>query len=338
MASFNTYTGNGVTTNYAVSFQYIDQDHVKASLNGVETEDWTWLTSSSIQFDTAPGDGVTVTIFRETPRSAPLVDFSNGSALLEADLDLASLQALYVAEEAYDGDALTPEELAAAEENMADLLAAAEAAAVVAQDAADQAVGGISGLNTDVFSFTGDGVTTVFDIGHDIDVPARIHWFEDGIWQHPGVDFTVSGTEVTRTTAPADGAVICGVFIGGVEGPEGPEGADGEDGGPVPVGGTTGQVLVKQSNDDGDVDWEDTAPVAIVARRFSDVGDGVTTAFDLDVLIPEGTDPIDADALLLWFEDGVIQRHTTDFTVSGTTVTRTTAPVNGAVITGWLLQ
>jgi hypothetical protein len=43
----------------------------------------------------------------------------------------------------------------------------------------------------------------------------------------------------------------------GAPGAPGAPGADGADGGPVPVGGTTGQLLAKVSDVDGDVVWED---------------------------------------------------------------------------------
>lgn len=64
-----------------------------------------------------------------------------------------------------------------------------------------------------------------------------------------------------------------------------------------------------------------------VKHKFTATGDGATTAFDLTVPLFDAGD-------VLWFEDGVAQRPDTDYTVSGTTVTRTTAPLSGAVIHG----
>lgn len=80
-------------------------------------------------------------------------------------------------------------------------------------------VGKSAGSVFSAFSFTGDGSTTAFDLTDDIPSLTSISdadtvmWFEDGIWQRPGADFTISGTVVTRTTAPANGAVIAGVLI-----------------------------------------------------------------------------------------------------------------------------
>jgi len=102
MASFNSYTGNGSTTNRAITFPYIDQSHVHVYLDGVESEDWTWFDSSTIQFNTAPANGVAILIQRETPVSERLAEFTNGEALLDEELNVSSLQSLYAAEEAKD--------------------------------------------------------------------------------------------------------------------------------------------------------------------------------------------------------------------------------------------
>src|SRR3990167_4145569 len=73
------------------------------------------------------------------------------------------------------------------------------------------AVGGFAGATG---TATGDGVTTAFNIGITIGAAASLLWIEDGIPQNPGTDYTVSGTTVTRTTAPADGAEIFWVLFG----------------------------------------------------------------------------------------------------------------------------
>ena len=73
------------------------------------------------------------------------------------------------------------------------------------------AVGGFAGASG---TATGDGVTTTFNLGFTIGAAASLLWVEDGIVQTPGVDYTVSGTTATRTTAPADDAVISWVLFG----------------------------------------------------------------------------------------------------------------------------
>lgn len=57
-------------------------------------------------------------------------------------------------------------------------------------------------------SFTGDGVTTAFNLGFTIADPARVLWTENGTIKFPTVDYTVSGTTLTRLAAPGGGVTI----------------------------------------------------------------------------------------------------------------------------------
>jgi hypothetical protein len=80
-----------------------------------------------------------------------------------------------------------------------------------------------SGMAPQSFAFTGDGVETDFDLADEIPGLGaitdanRIMWFEGGLYQRPGVDFTVSGTVVTRGTAPLEDISIFGVVMRAVE-------------------------------------------------------------------------------------------------------------------------
>lgn len=96
-----TYTGNGSTTSYAIPFSYIDSSHVKAYINGTLTSAFTVSTSTLI-FTSAPANGATIRIQRETPIDVRLVDFADGSVLTEADLDRSANQSFYVAQEITD--------------------------------------------------------------------------------------------------------------------------------------------------------------------------------------------------------------------------------------------
>ena len=99
-----TYTGNGSTVAYAIPFSYIDSTHIKAYLNGTITSAFT-VSTSTLTFTTAPANGVTIRIERQTPIDARLVDFSDGSVLTEADLDRSANQNFYVAQEITDDQA-----------------------------------------------------------------------------------------------------------------------------------------------------------------------------------------------------------------------------------------
>lgn len=101
--SYVRYTGNGTTQNYTFSFPYINQDHIKVRVNGVITTAWSLLSSSTVQFTAAPASGAILEIRRETPKDSAIVNFTDGSVLLERDLDLLATYDLYLAQETKDG-------------------------------------------------------------------------------------------------------------------------------------------------------------------------------------------------------------------------------------------
>ena len=98
-----TYTATGGESNYAFSFTYLNSDHVKLYLDGVEDTNATFPTASSITASAGnPAVNTAVLIIRETPRTALLTTISNSGSIRNSDLNNQSLQALYVAEEARD--------------------------------------------------------------------------------------------------------------------------------------------------------------------------------------------------------------------------------------------
>jgi hypothetical protein len=96
-----TYTGNGSTTSFAIPFPFLDGSHVKAYINGTLNTNFT-ISTSTLIFATAPANGATVRIERQTPIDARLVDFQDGSVLTEADLDKSANQSFYIAQEVAD--------------------------------------------------------------------------------------------------------------------------------------------------------------------------------------------------------------------------------------------
>lgn len=102
--SYVTYTGDGTTQDYIVPFPYLKISDVKVSLGEAEQNAlaYSWHTSGTIRFVTAPPNGASIRIQRITDKVTPAVDFRDGSTLTEADLDLAVTQLLYIAQEAYD--------------------------------------------------------------------------------------------------------------------------------------------------------------------------------------------------------------------------------------------
>ena len=101
----DTYTGNGSTTTFSVTFPYIEQAHVIVTVDGVTktlTTDYTFPTSSTITFTSAPAASTVIKFTRSSNRTARLVDYQDGSTLTEANLDQDGNQSFFMAQEAID--------------------------------------------------------------------------------------------------------------------------------------------------------------------------------------------------------------------------------------------
>ena len=96
-----SYTGDGSTTQYSITFPFLDSTHVKAFVNGTQTSLFT-LSSSTLTFNTAPANSAIIRIERQTPTDARIVDFTDGSVLTESDLDKSADQNFYIAQEITD--------------------------------------------------------------------------------------------------------------------------------------------------------------------------------------------------------------------------------------------
>lgn len=124
----NTYTGDGSTVLFPVTFPFIEVTDVDVYVDGSKLAfptDWFFTTESTIQIYTAPVDGSEVLIQRNTSEDTLKVTFFPGSAIRARDLNDNFTQALYVVQESSTG---------AAEAN-----AAADKAAQSAEDAANSA-------------------------------------------------------------------------------------------------------------------------------------------------------------------------------------------------------
>lgn len=99
--SYNVYTGDGTTTQFAVPFGYVRREHVLATVAGSPAT-FTWINDSLIQMDVVPANGATVRVYRQTPLTNPLVDFTDGSTLVAADLDTNARQSIYTQQELDD--------------------------------------------------------------------------------------------------------------------------------------------------------------------------------------------------------------------------------------------
>jgi hypothetical protein len=105
MASRVDYPSDGSTRTYSVPFPYILKTHVVVYIDGTPLAtpaDYVWSGDSAIELNAAAQDGAIVTIQRETPSDARLVQFVNGANLTEADLNLAANQEFYLLQEQVD--------------------------------------------------------------------------------------------------------------------------------------------------------------------------------------------------------------------------------------------
>ena len=94
-----TYTGNGSTTNYSFTFEYIKQSDVKATLDGTATTAFSFANATTLSFNTAPANGVAIRIFRDTDINTLEATFFPGSAIKAEDLNNNFTQNNFAAQE-----------------------------------------------------------------------------------------------------------------------------------------------------------------------------------------------------------------------------------------------
>lgn len=156
--SVNKFPGNGSTVTWNLNFAggYIRREHVKAyrqTAAGVQTEvTLVWTGPNTVTVTPAVPTGSTLFVYRDTPKGEPMTNFSNGSIINEANLDLLAMQSVFIAAEMVDRfadvalEAGTASELAieaaglvtSAVEDAAAAVVAASAAATLSQDVAGQ--------------------------------------------------------------------------------------------------------------------------------------------------------------------------------------------------------
>ncbi len=108
----NTYTGDGSTTNYSFTFEYLDQSDVKAELDGTATTLFTFVNATTLGFNTAPGNGVAIRIFRDTSTETLKATFFPGSAIKAEDLNTNFTQNNFASQESKADSSQAPQALA----------------------------------------------------------------------------------------------------------------------------------------------------------------------------------------------------------------------------------
>ena len=99
--SYVEITSTG-STSVPFSFSYLNESEIKVYVDGVEDTSKTFTSANVIQLSATPASGVTIRVERNTDLTTRSVDFSSGSILTEADLDLSAQQVFNAVQEAVD--------------------------------------------------------------------------------------------------------------------------------------------------------------------------------------------------------------------------------------------
>lgn len=95
----NTYTGDGSTVLFSFTFPYIAESDIKITLDGTSTTAYTLANATTVQFTTAPANGVDIRIYRDTDIDTLNATFFPGSAIKAEDLNDNFTQNNYAVQE-----------------------------------------------------------------------------------------------------------------------------------------------------------------------------------------------------------------------------------------------
>jgi len=178
-------------------------------------------------------------------------------------------------------------------------------------------------------TLTADGSTVTYNLDYTVGSSSAILVSVSGVLQEPEVAYNIAsgGSQITFTAAPESGETVFVVYLGIAY----------DAGSLLSTGAITGQTeLAEQAAEDDLLLIYDTdanslkkitkanlSPVLSYTTRTA-TGDGSTTGYTV-------TSGVTVDDVLVT-ENGVLQQPTTDYTVSGTTLTFGTAPASGVKI------
>lgn len=154
LLSQTTYAADGVTTvwNFTFADGYIDKAYVKARVRNPSTKVTTQLTvtlgmftgPNQLTITPAVEENMELTIYRDTPKTAPLVDYIDSAVITEQALDTNARQAVHIGAESAD----VIEAVISASDDAANAAVSATAAAGSAAAAATSASGLVAALAT----------------------------------------------------------------------------------------------------------------------------------------------------------------------------------------------
>ena len=100
--SYINYPADGSTTQFDITFGYLRRTHVFVFVDN-SLVGFKWISSTRIEISPAPPLEAEVRIQRLTDKVNRITDFADGQTLLAGDLDAATLQNFYLAQEMLDG-------------------------------------------------------------------------------------------------------------------------------------------------------------------------------------------------------------------------------------------
>jgi len=241
------YAGNGILTDFAVPFGYINKSHIAVTLNGVVAA-FTWASAGIIHLASAPAIGVTVDIRRSTSLATRLVAFQDASVLTASSLNADGTQMFYMAQESLDTALLIGTTTVASAASAAAAVVSANASASSASAAASSASAASGSAST---------ATTQASLA----VVNKINWL--GTWNsvitYTNRDaVTLAGNSYVANASGINHAppnvsywdVLALAGTNGTNGTNGANGAVGATGGAGPTGstGTTGATGAAGTN------------------------------------------------------------------------------------------
>ena len=176
-------------------------------------------------------------------------------------------------------------------------------------------------------SLTADGSTTTFTLDYTVGSAASLLVSVAGVHQEPVTAYNLgtNGTQIVFSSAPASGDTVFIIFLGAAL--EIATVGSGVITGRTELGerAASGDFFLVYDTSAGSLKKIQTSNIVKASVTRNATGDGSTTAFTV-------TSGVTVDSVLVT-ENGVLQKPTTDYTVSGTTLTfQGGAPASGVAI------
>lgn len=94
------------TQDIQCDIEYLDKSYIHVYLDGAETTEYTWTSSTNIRLNTALATDTTVLLIRKTEREYLYIGFASGSPFIEVNVDSQNTQFLHLSQELVEGRAI----------------------------------------------------------------------------------------------------------------------------------------------------------------------------------------------------------------------------------------